>query len=115
MRYLARFSPFRAIRDLRLFLSQRQRHELIILAVSIMLTSGLIAGFAHDAHEEIPYKRNIIYVQQWRADRSEAEILAQQKIDKVAKDKQLAAEEKERKERQAEFKRLDDKMKAWGL
>jgi len=114
-RYLARFSPFGAIRDLRVFLAQRQKYEIGFLFLSIVLTVGIIAGFIHDSHEERPYKRNIIYVEQWPATRTEAEILAQQKVDQAAKEKRLAAEKAEKQKAQAEFKRLDDKLKSWGL
>ena len=49
----------------------------------------------------------------WR--RSDAEITAQQKIDQVIAHKKQAELEKLQKERQAEFKRLDDKLKAMGI
>lgn len=115
MSYLARFSPFRAIRDLRFFLSQRQPYELIFLVLAILITTALIAGFVHDSHEERPYKKNIIYVQQWPATRSEAEILAQQKIDQVVAHKERDEQLKREKALQAQFKKLDDKLKAYGL
>ncbi|MFM9827860.1 MAG: hypothetical protein ACKVOB_03825 [Sphingomonas sp.] len=115
MSYLARFSPFRAIRDLRLFLSYRQPHQLLFLALAIVLTTAIIAGFIHDSYEERPYKRDIVYVQQWPADRSDAQIVAQQKIDSVERHKQIAELQKRQAARQAEFKKIDDKLKAWGL
>lgn len=113
--YLARFSPFTAINDLRRFLAQRQPHELGILALSVVLTTALIAGFIHDSHEERPYKRDIVYVEQWPASRTEAEIKAQQKIDQAAKEKRLAEEARQQKKVQAEFKKLDDRLKALGI
>lgn len=115
MSYLARFSPFRAYRDLRFFLATRQRYELGFLALSLIITAALIAGFVHDSHVERPYKRNIVYVEQWPADRTDAEIAAQQKIDQVAAHKRKAEIEAEQKRTQAEFKRLDDRLKAMGL
>ena len=90
MSYLARFSPFRAIRDLRVFLSYRRPHELAFLALAVIITSLLVAGFVHDSHEERPYRPEIIYVQQWPATRSEGEITAQQKIDAAKRHKELA-------------------------
>ncbi len=115
MRFFARLSPLAAIRDLRVFLAQRQRYELGFLALSIALTAALIAGFVHDSHEERPYKRQIIYVEQWPLSRTEAEIKAQQKIDQAAKEKRLAEEAREQKARQAEFKKIDDRLKAMGI
>lgn len=115
MQFFARMSPFRAVRDLRLFLHQRQKHELIFLFISVLMTGLLLIGFAKDSKVEKVYKPDIIYVQQWRLDRTDAEIRAQQAIDGPIKQKQIDAREKALAERQAAFKRLDDKMKKWGL
>src|SRR3546814_15945553 len=56
-----------------------------------------------------------LYGEQWRADRSEAEILAQQTIDMKIKAKRMAEIEAAQKKRQAEFQRLDNQLDAWGL
>lgn len=115
MSFFTRFSPVRAIVDLRFFLSQRQPYELGFLALSIFIVGLLIAGFVHDSHEERPYKREIVYVQQWPLSRTDAEILAQQKIDGVKEARLRAEEEKRQKAIQAEFKKLDDRLKAYGI
>lgn len=115
MRYFSRFSPFAAIRDLRLFLSQRQPHELWFGILAILITGLLLVGFVKDSHVERPYKPNIIYVEQWRDDRTDAQIVARQKVDQIALDARRAELERRQRERQAQFKRLEDKMKAWGL
>ncbi len=115
MRYFARFSPFRAIQDLRLFLASRQRYELAFLFISIVLTTLLIAGFVKDSHIEKTYKREIIYVQNWRADRSDAEIKADQLKDMATRTKLDAMQEKAMADRKASFKRVDDKLTSWGL
>ena len=104
-----------ALRDLRFFLSQRQPFELGMLALSIMITTVFIAGFVHDSHFEKPYQRNIIYVEQWPVTRSNAEIVAQQKVDLVERAKEKAEFERQQKDLQAQYKRLDDKLKAMGL
>ncbi|OYY90384.1 MAG: hypothetical protein B7Y45_07085 [Sphingomonas sp. 28-66-16] len=115
MSFLARISPIRAIADLRFFLSQRRPYELGFLALSIVVTTLLFAGFVHDSKVEKPYKRNIIYVEQWPASRTDAEIRAQQKIDSAAKAVADAELEKRQKKRQAEFKKIDDQLKALGI
>lgn len=115
MRYLARFSPFAAIRDLRMFLSHRQPHELWFGMLAITVTGVLLIAFIKDSRIPRTYKPNIIYVQQWRTDRSDSEITAQQKIDQVEIDRRKAELEGKRKKRQAEFQRLDDRLKAMGL
>jgi hypothetical protein len=115
MRLLRSLSPLRAYRDLRLFLTQRHPHQLLFAFLAVALTALIVAGFYHDASIEQPYKRTIIYVEQWPLDRSEAEILAQQKIDMKKKAKKLAEIEAARKKRQAEFQRIDNALDAWGL
>lgn len=115
VRYFARFNPLRAVRDLRFFLAQRQPYELWFGMLAIVLTGLLLIGFVKDSHVERPYKPNIVYVEQWRGDRTDAQIVAQQKVDQVAVDKRKAEIERRQKAVQAQFKRMDDKLKAYGL
>ncbi|MBM3928407.1 MAG: hypothetical protein FJ335_08125 [Sphingomonadales bacterium] len=115
MHYFARLSPLRAVQDLRLFLATRQKHELIFLFVSVTLTTLLIAGFIKDSRVEKPYKRDIVYVENWRADRSDAEIRAGQIRDMATRTKLDAMREKAMADRKASFQRVDDKLTSWGL
>lgn len=115
MQFFARMSPFKAVRDLRLFLHQRQKHELAFLCLSVVLTGLLLIGFAKDSKVEKVYKPEIVYVQQWRADRTDAEIIAQQAIDAPIKQKQIDDQKRRQEELRASFKKLDDKMTKWGL
>ena len=113
--FFSRLSPIRAIQDLRVFLSHRHPYELGFLFLSIVITGLIIAAFVKDSHFERTYKRDIIYVQNWRADRSDAEIRAQlakdAPIEKARRDEFLKAQE----ERKAAFKRYDDALKKWGI
>lgn len=115
VRYLARFSPIAAYRDLRLFLSYRQPYELWFGILAILITALVLFAFVKDSHFDRVYKPNIVYVQQWKADRTDAEIVTQQKADQPAIDKRKAEIEARQKDRQAQFKRLDDKLKAYGF
>jgi hypothetical protein len=115
MSYVSRFSPVRAYKDLRLFLATRQPHELGFLLLAVAITGFFIFAFAHDSYFKPEYKRNIVYVEQYRLDRTDAEIRAQQVIDQAAKDKRLAAEKAKRDKLQGQFKRLDDKLKSMGI
>lgn len=115
MQFFARMSPLRAVRDLRLFLHQRQKHELIFLFLSVVLTGLLLIGFAKDSRVEKVYRPEIVYVQQWRLDRSDAEIVAQQAIDGPIKQKRIDEENRRREELRASFQRADDRLKKWGL
>jgi hypothetical protein len=115
MAFLKTLSPIRAIRDLRFFLATRKRHELGFMALALALTLLILWAFVKDSSFEKPYERNIIYVEQWPITRTDAQIKAQQKIDQAKRNIERAELEKRRQKRQAEFKRLDDKLESWGF
>ena len=116
MSLLTRFSPLRAVRDLRLFLAQRGKPELAFFALAIVITGIVLFAFLRDANSiRTEYKPNIIYVEQWPLSRTDAQIRAQQKIDQYDKDKRVAAEKAQRAQLQAQYKKLDDKLNAWGI
>ncbi|AJP73555.1 hypothetical protein [Sphingomonas hengshuiensis] len=115
MSLLKNISPLRAIRDLRVFLAQRKPYELWFMMLSMVLTFTVIVVFIKDSNIPVPYKRNIIYAESWPLTRTDDEIRAQQKIDQVKKHAAEAEMEKRRKQRQEEFKRVDDSLKKWGI
>ena len=115
MNFLRFFTPMRAYRDLRQFLSLRRPHEIVFMTLSIALTWLIIFYMIHDSKIVREYRPNIIYVQQWSANRTDAEIVAQQKIDGVEQTKEEEAQKKREAETQAEFKRLNDRLKKWGI
>ncbi len=115
MKLLRLFSPIHAIRDFVAFARARERHEYWFLLLSICITLVIGWGFVHDSHFERPYKREIMYVESWPENRTDAEIVAQQKID-MERDRIANEEfERERAKRQAEWKRIDDQLKGWGI
>jgi len=112
--FLGRFNPFRALLDLRRYLGTRQRYEIFFLFGSLMACILIVAGFAAGSTVDREWRRpTIIYVQSWRADRTDAEIIAQQKIDQVKKDALAAKQKKLDDENKAAFKRLNDKLSPW--
>jgi hypothetical protein len=116
MTFLKFFSPIAAYRDLRLFLATRRRHELVFMALALAVTVLIIFVFFKDTMGITkPYERNIIYVEQWPITRTDEQIKAQQKIDQAKKHIQRAEMQKKREAKQAEFKRLDNKLDSWGF
>ena len=115
MRYFTRLSPFVAYRDLRTFLSYRQAHELWFGILAIILTGLLLVGFLIDSRGETVYKSNIIYVQSWPLSRSDREIIAQQKIDQVKRDREDAELRARQLKLQRQFQVLDNQLKAAGI
>ena len=116
MAVLTRFNPLRAVGDLRRFLASRGRYEVIFLFAALIICTLVVGGFAISSNIEKPYKPpEIIYVQSWRADRTDAEIVAQQKIDMEKQKIQDAKEAEFEAKKRASFKRLDDQLKKYGL
>ena len=116
MSRFSRYNPLTGLRDLRLFLHSRQKHELVFAFLAIFATVAIISGFLIDSSDlKVPYKRDIQYVQSWPLNRTDAEIIAAQKADQ----KTRAAEEAKEKQRQAEnraaLKRIDDALTRWGF
>ncbi|MFW2831469.1 hypothetical protein [Sphingomonas sp. ID0503] len=95
--------PSVLVADIRAFFATREKHQLIFAGLAVLVPALIIWGFYHDAAMDQPPTRTIIYVQSWPANRSDEEIIAQQKIDKAIKDKAAA-------EKQAAYKRLADKL-----
>ena len=85
--------------DLRRFASGDQRHKLLIGIISLLMPALILYGFNRDARTNILPGRSITYIQSWPATRTDAEIVAQQKIDQVKREKQQA-------EKRAAYQRL---------
>jgi hypothetical protein len=112
--FLGRYNPFRALLDLRRYLGTRKKQEIIVMFGSLMACILIVAGFAAGLRVEPVWKRpTIIYVESWRADRTDAQIVAQQKVDEEKKKIQDAKEKKFEDEKKAAFKRLNDKLSPW--
>jgi hypothetical protein len=115
MSFWRRISPIRASTDLYRYLRTRRRHEVVFLVLSFSLTWAIMLAMIQESRIEHPYKRDIQYFQNWRADRTDAEIIAQQKIDGPKEAAAQAAQEKREADQRAAFKRMDDQMNAIGL
>jgi len=98
---------------MRRFLMKRKPHELWFLIAAMLVTLVILIAFDIDSNIKPVYHENIIYVQSWPLNRSEAEILAQQKIDMAKEAKERAEIEKAEKERQAEFQKLQNATAPW--
>ncbi|TPG15753.1 hypothetical protein EAH84_01850 [Sphingomonas oligophenolica] len=115
MSFFARFSPVRAIQDLRSYLATRPPYEIVFLMLAMAATGFLIYLFARNDIAPPPYRADIIYVEQWPMSRTDAEIRAAQKIDQKVKAKRLADQQAQRDARRAQFKKLDDTLSKWGI
>lgn len=109
-------SPRVAWRDLKLFLSQRRKHEIVFAMLAIFFPAMIIWGFYIDSDFEKAYERpEIIWVKNYEAGRTRADIVAQQQRDLPGEIAERQRIEKLLAERRAPFKRLDKKLDDAGL
>jgi hypothetical protein len=114
--YLRRFAPLRAFLDLRRFLGSRGKHEILFLFAALAVSVLIIAMFLADYSPKPVYRQpDIIYVQSWPANRTDAEIIAQQKIDQAKKEKEDAERAKDEAELRAQYKRASDTLNKFGI
>ena len=86
--------PRAALSDLGAFMRQRSREQVIGGALSFLVTIIIVILFLVDSKINTAPPPQIIYVDGWSANRTDAEIVAEQKKDQAAKD--AAAKEKQR-------------------
>ena len=95
--------PRAAFADLRAFLRHRSREQVIGFALAVLATSIIVIEFFVDSKINTAPPPYIVYVDQWSANRTDAEIIAQQKKDQ-------AEVEAFRKERQEQFQKLENQL-----
>jgi hypothetical protein len=97
-RFLQFVSPRVALADLRAFFGGLERHQLIFGALALLATGGVITVFVLDSVMSLGRDPpQLIYVESWRANRSDAEIRAEQIREQRARklaERQWAAEQK---------------------
>ena len=91
-------------RDLRVFLTTRERHEWLFAGIAVGITVFILFAFWHDSRVEP--MQEIIFVQSWPANRTDAEIVADQKKDRIARDRAEAA-------RRASFQKVQKATTGW--
>jgi hypothetical protein len=96
-------SPRAAIADFRAFLRHREREHWIGAALAVLVKIIIIIEFLVDSKINTAPPPRIVYVEQWKAGRTDAEIIADQKKDQA--DKEAA-----RKERQRQFQKLEKQL-----
>jgi len=95
--------PSVAFRDLRAFMRQRSREQGIGAALALLVTTIIVIEFIVDAKIGTGPSPQIIYVDSWSENRTDAEIIADQKKDQAEK-------EAFEKEKQRQFQALEKKL-----
>jgi hypothetical protein len=95
--------PRAAFRDLAAFMRQRSREQVIAGSLALLVTSIIVIEFIVDASMGTAPPPRITYVELYPSNRTDAQIIADQKKDQAAKD---AAD----KERQRQFQKLENQL-----
>lgn len=89
-------SPKSAFGDFWSYFREQRPHKWPLLALSAALTWVIIWAFVIDANTNtMPRRNKIMYVQSWDANRSDAAIILQQKIDLAKREAALQKKQKE--------------------
>ena len=96
-------SPRAAYADLRAFLSHRSREQVIGFSLALLATAIIVIEFLVDSKINTAPPAQIIYVDSWSMNRTDAEIIADQKKDQAERDAAL-------KERQRQFQNLENQL-----
>lgn len=115
MSFLKYLSPMRAVRDLRGFLKLRHRYEPVFMLAAFAVTMLVVLALNKDSYFERAYKREIVYVQSWPADRSIDQILAKQAVDEAVRLKRIGELKAKADQRQREWQKIDNGLQEWGF
>jgi hypothetical protein len=96
-------SPVAALRDLGAFMRQRSREQVIAGALALLITAIIVIEFLVDSKINTAPPPQIVEVELYPSNRTDAEIIADQKKDQ-------AAREAAKKERQREFQKLGKQL-----
>ena len=96
-------SPRAAWADLRAFLRRRSREQTIGAICALLATAAIMVAFYYDPQVNTAPPPTVIYAETYRADRTDAQIIADQKKDQAAKEAAQA-------ERQRQFKELGNQL-----
>ena len=96
-------SPRAAFADLKAFLGQRSREQVIGAALAVLVTTIIVIEFIVDAQINTAPPPRIVYADSWSVNRSDAEIIADQKKDQAKR--QAAIEERKR-----QFQKLENQF-----
>ena len=101
-------SPVAVWQDLRNFMRDRPRHQWVAGTLAVMIPLTMLVGFYAESYMRARPRPQVIYVNNWPADRSDDEIRAKQQAD-VERERAIQAE------RQRQFQRLEKQAERLGI
>lgn len=96
-------SPVAALRDLAAFMRHRSREQVIGGALALLVTAVIVIEFLVDAKIGTAPPPQVVEVELYPANRTDAQIIADQKND-------MATKEAAQKERQRQFQKLEKQL-----
>ena len=96
-------SPRAALRDFRAFLSRGNRDHALGAGLALLITAIIVAVFFLDASVNTTPPPQVVYVESYGPDRTDADIIADQKERQAARDEAQRA-------RQREFQKLEKQL-----
>jgi hypothetical protein len=96
-------SPRAAFRDLAAFMRQRSREQVVGASLALLVTAIIVFEFVIDAKMGTAPPPQITYVELYPSNRTDAEIIADQKKD-------MAEKQAFEKEKQRQFQQLEKKL-----
>lgn len=95
--------PLDALRDLRAFMRQRSREQVIGASLALLITAIILIQFMVDSTINTAPPAQVIYAESFEANRTDADIIADQQKD-LAEKKAIQAE------RQRQFQKLENQF-----
>lgn len=91
-------SPGAALRDLAAFMRQRSREQVIGACLALLVTAIIVIEFLIDSKMDTAPPPQVVEVQLYSANRTDAEIVADQKRDQAAVEAQKKADQEQYKQ-----------------
>lgn len=92
MRFFKHVSPTGAAQDLWRQLGPETPHRWLFMSAAALVTFGIFSVMWQEEMRGLPPRPKITYIESWRADRTDAEIIAGNIAAQKAKEERLAAE-----------------------
>ena len=108
MAFLRPSGPRALWRDLGNFWRSRPRGQWLAALLAVSATSAIVLGFYLDSRSLADTREQVIFIDSWPANRTDAEIVAKQKADQAERDAARA-------EHQRQLQRIDQSLNRLGI
>lgn len=107
--------PSAAFSDLRAFLASREKHQWVFALLSVLITGYFVTIFLVQSREKDYKPPEIIWIKDYAANRTDAEIKAQQKVDQAKRLAEQAELKKLQEAQRRESAKLQKKLSELGI